>query len=240
MGCTKDFDRYQKDCDLLIGRQIIQKIVCEVKRGKEATVLCCKAHPEYCQRYLAVKIFKTGQYRNFKNKAGYLQGKVWDRRLLKRMARVREELWMETEFRVLDKLYRAEVSVPRPYDLCEHLLIMDFIGEEALAAPLLKDLSFEKKQARVVLDLLVTDVDRMLYNGVVHGDLSSYNILYHAGKPIIIDFPQAVDPSCHQDAGQLFLRDIVNVCEYFSDQGIGTNAYNLARELWRQYYPPEF
>jgi RIO kinase 1 len=90
----------------------------------------------------------------------------------------------------------------------------------------------EKAEARVLFDRILYNIEGMLRMDLVHGDLSAYNILYHGGEIVLIDFPQVVTPEGNRSAFEIFLRDVTRICEYFQRQGVERDAEGLARKLW--------
>jgi RIO kinase 1 len=208
-----------------------------IKRGKEASVLRCPAHPSLGVAEVALKVYKDEEFRNFRNDAAYLRGRVWKRRDLAHLKAFKDDLWVDTEYRVLDELREARVRVPRPYTQIGHAIIMDFVGVDGEAAVPLKDVRLSGDEAPRVFDEIVTAIDGMLRCGIIHGDLSAFNILYDGEHPVIIDFPQAVRVSTHDEPYELFRRDVQNVVSYFDRYGV-TDPERLTDELWGRYYLP--
>lgn len=209
-----------------------------VKRGKEASVLCCPAHRSLGVEYVALKIYKDQEFRNFRNDAAYLRGRVWKRRDLAHLKAFKDNLWVDTEYRVLEELSAAGVRTPRPYTQIGHGILMEYIGTDGEAAAPLKDVRLDADAAPRVFDEIVTAIDGMLRCGIIHGDLSAFNILYDGEHPVMIDFPQAVRVTTHDDPYGLFRRDVENVMAHFGRYGVdGTER--LAEELWERYYLPE-
>ncbi|MEM2539024.1 MAG: serine protein kinase RIO, partial [Candidatus Bathyarchaeia archaeon] len=137
-------------------------------------------------------------------------------------------LWAQKEFKNLNLAYEAKVRVPRPIAIRNNVLIMEFIGRNGVSAPLLKevDLKSPERMYRMVLSHV-----KRLYRGagLVHGDLSEYNIMVWRGKPVLFDFSQAV-PIEHPTSDQFLLRDLENINRYFSR--IGVNVIDI-EELYR-------
>jgi len=208
-----------------------------IKRGKEASVLCCPAHPSLGVPYVALKVYKDQEFRNFRNDAAYLHGRVWKRRDLAHLKAFKDDLWVDTEYRVLDELWEARVRVPRPYTQIGHGILMEFVGTDGEAAVPLKNVRLQGDDVGRVLSEIVEAIDRMLRCGIIHGDLSAFNILYDGEHPVIIDFPQAIRVSTHDEPYGLFRRDVENVVAYFQRYGAPAGA-DLADELWERYYLP--
>lgn len=112
----------------------------------------------------------------------------------------------------------------------------------AVAAPTLHLVALERAEAHSLFDQLLRNVEIMLSHGVVHGDLSAYNVLYcrrssseEEGEIKIIDFPQMVDPRANPDARAIFNRDVERLCQYFARFGVSANAPAIARDLWKRH-----
>lgn len=223
-----------------------------IKRGKEASVLCCPAHESLGVDSVALKVYKDEEFRNFRNDAAYLRGRVWKRRDLAHLKAVKDHIWVDTEYRVLSELSEAGVRVPRPFTQIGHAIAMQFVGADDEPAVPLKDARLEPDEARRVFAEVVDAIEGMLRCGFVHGDLSAFNILYDGEHPVVIDLPQAVQISTHDDPYALFRRDVENVQAYFARYGLdGTEvlaeaaeapglapATDLADELWGRYQLP--
>ena len=129
----------------------------------------------------------------------------------------------------------ADADVPTPYAMGNNAILMDFIGDVDMAAPPLQSLDLEPAEAQTIFDRTLTNIDLMLAHERIHGDLSAYNILYWDGKITLIDFPQVVSPQSNPAGWTIFLRDVIRICEYFEGQGIRSNPYELAADLWRSH-----
>ncbi len=238
-----DLMRYGESCVDFYNEKIISDIVRVVKQGKEATVICCRSHENMDSEYMAVKLYKEKKYRNFKRDKVYHIGRVWDQRLLRAIRKktavgqdAERSNWVSNEYDTLATLYDAGVNVPKPIAHTHDAIVMEFLGEQDLCSSLLKDTRLTKDEAKIVFTKLLDDIETMLEYGIVHGDLSAYNILYHEEEPYIIDFPQAVNPSVNQYAYDLLVRDIVNVCKYFKRYDIEANPDEIAKGFWKPRY----
>ena len=218
---------------------IIQEVVRPLMSGKEAQLYVVVAGG--VER--VAKVYKEADQRSFKQRTDYMDGRKVrnsrDRRAMakgSRHGRERDEqAWQSTEVDVIYKLRNAGVRVPNPYNFMDGVLIMDMVAdEEGEPAPRLGDLSFTPQQARFVYDSLMQQVVRMLCAGVVHGDLSDFNILLDDEGPVIIDFPQAVDASSNSSARRLLIRDVDNLHDFL---GRATHHPRLpyAQEMWTLY-----
>jgi RIO kinase 1 len=233
--------------------KLITGVLRRVKGGKEANVYCCAAHPDTGVELMAAKVYRPRQFRNLKNDAQYRQGRPVlngqgevidqrDWRAHKAIAQksrfgleITQTSWVEYEFQTMKRLHAAGVDVPRPFQNSEHALLMEYFGEVGMAAPTLHLIALERAEAQLLFDRLLRSVELMLAHGVVHGDLSAYNVLYWEGAVTIIDFPQMVDPRANPDARAIFARDVERLCQYFARFGVRANAPAIARDLWRRH-----
>ncbi len=134
------------------------------------------------------------------------------------------------------RLAHAGVRVPQPYNFFEGVLLMELVTDEhGDAAPRLNDCSFTPDEARRHHASLLTEVVRMLCAGVVHGDLSEFNILLGADGPVIIDLPQAVDAAGNNHAQRMLLRDVGNLRNFFARFAPELRATAYGPELWTLY-----
>jgi RIO kinase 1 len=114
-------------------------------------------------------------------------------------------------------------------------ILLEFIGDESGPAPLRKDVRLERDGARDVFNRLLWNVERFLACNRVHGDLSPFNILYWEGRAVIIDVPQAVDPTINRNADSLLLRDVANLCTHFRRYGIHADPNRIVGDLWMRW-----
>jgi RIO kinase 1 len=226
----------------------ITDVLRKIKAGKEASVYLCRAGEQIGQTLVAAKVYRPRMLRNLKNDNLYREGRVDlddEGRVLKDEGaahailtrsrygeQVRHQSWISYEYTALQALYAGGVDVPRPYEMAHNAILMDYLGDESMAAPALNEVDLDPGEAAVLFHHLYQDLDRMLAAGRVHGDLSAYNILYWDGRLTLIDFPQVVSPEGNRNAYSLFSRDMQRVCEYFIQQGVPLDPAGLARELW--------
>ncbi len=233
--------------------KLITGVLRRVKGGKEANVYCCAAHPTTGLELMAAKVYRPRQFRNLKNDAQYRQGRpvltVEGQVISPRDWRAHKAIqnktrfglqaaqtsWVEYEFLTMKRLHEAGADVPRPFQNSEHALLMEYFGEVTAAAPTLHLVAVERTEAQTLFERLLRNVEIMLAHGVVHGDLSAYNVLYWEGEIKIIDFPQMVDPRTNPDARALFSRDVERLCQYFARCGVRTDSAALARDFWRRH-----
>jgi RIO kinase 1 len=112
---------------------------------------------------------------------------------------------------------------------------MQFIGDHAVAAPILNSVSLDTREAKVLFERVIHNIDLMLKHNCIHGDLSAYNILYWDGEIKLIDFPQIVIPESNPSAWKIFQRDVMRVCQYFSTQGLDCDSKKIATDLWTSH-----
>ena len=227
--------------------ELIDEVVSIVKSGKEAVVYCCRGGPKADAELVAAKVYKPRSFRSFRNDATYREGRVIlnkrdARAVAKRTGHGREiysAQWTNPEWEVLRQLYRAGADVPRPLAHSSGALLMEFIGsQDEGAAPSLKGADLSPAEAEAAYVRLLENVQLWLYSYVIHGDLSPYNVLYWADQPVVIDFPQAVDPRFNLNAYALLQRDLDNIGRYFERFGIPNEASLLTEQFWAAYERP--
>lgn len=219
-----------------------------VKGGKEAAVYQCVAGPSIPQQFVAAKIYRPRRFRNLRNDALYRQGRDHldaDGKHLKddRAARaiqagtargkmLAHTSWLAHELTALQTLHDAGADVPRPLASGPNVILMDYLGDESRPARALNEVSLDPAEAWVLFERVLANVELMLEQDIVHGDLSAYNILYQDGRVTLIDFPQVIDPHRNPAARAIFDRDLERVCGYFRAQGVDCDAPSLAEEIW--------
>ena len=219
----------------------VSEVLGMINDGKEATVYLCRARPEATDaEFVAAKMYRARKFRAFATESTYINPeKVRDRRMRKaiqqRTRRGRDaahQHWIEREWNALETLHTAGASVPRPYMRCGDGILMEYLGRGDTRAPALIELALSREEAQRVLPLVLRDVEILLACGLVHGDLSAYNILYLDDTPRLIDLPQALRIDDADDPWPLFLRDMTNVCDYFIRRGVEVDALDVALRLW--------
>src|SRR5262245_56361633 len=177
-----------------------------VNDGKEATVYRCRARPTLPDwtaeppALLAAKMYRARKFRAFATESQYLDGRdVRDRRMRKAIQgrtrkgkRASHHLWIDREWDALNLLHAAGASVPKPYAHCADGILMEYLGHGPTRAPALVELHLEPEEAERVFTSLVRDLEILVQCGLVHGDLSAFNVLYLDDAPRMIDLPQAV------------------------------------------------
>jgi RIO kinase 1 len=210
----------------LISDHIIDQMDFPLSTGKEAN-LFRGTTPEHT--FVAIKIYRTSTM-TFKHIANYIEG---DPRFKSGFTNRRDiiEEWAKKEFKNLDLLQQAHVRAPAPLRRLHNILIMDYIGDKHRAAPLLKDVPLKDPQK--VYDEILTFIARMYNIGIVHADLSAFNILMFQQKPYIIDVGQAVLLE-HPSAAQFMKRDIHNIVSYFKKYDISADEQVLFEKLTKK------
>jgi RIO kinase 1 len=151
---------------------------------------------------------------------------------------IRHQSWIAHEFYTLRTLFDLGADVPQPYEMAPKAILMDYLGDETLPAPLLNEVTLKPSEVSLLFECLLRNLHLLLASGLVHGDLSAYNILYWKGDLTLIDFPQVVPVQGNRSAYAIFERDISRLCEYFIDQGLTLQPRHLAAQLWTEHgYP---
>jgi RIO kinase 1 len=233
--------------------ELITDVLASVKGGKEANVYRCEAHQHTGESLLAVKVYRPRQFRNMSNNKMYRDGrailtpdgrpvKETDHRMMRAIGKktafgqqVSDTSWLMHEFNTLAKLHALGAAVPKPFAANENALLMSYYGDEQRAAPALNGVRLERDEAQPLFEEVMRNIELMLAEGLVHGDLSAYNILYWEGKVILIDFPQITHVATNRNAHEIFRRDVARVCGYFAAQGVRVDPERLADELWSRY-----
>jgi RIO kinase 1 len=225
---------------------LVAEVLYPIKSGKEATVYCCRAGPRLKADLVAAKVYKPRALRAFRDDSVYREGRVImnqrDRRAAAKKTdfggKVQSALWQNHEWDVLKVLQAAGADVPKPLAHSSGGMLLEFIGDADGAAPVLKEVDLRRDEAQALFDRLLDNVQLWLACNVVHGDLSAYNVLYQAGDPVVIDFPQACDPRFNTNAFRLLVRDIENLGRYFGRFGVTCDAFGLADRYWAVWERP--
>ncbi|MES2354082.1 MAG: PA4780 family RIO1-like protein kinase [Pseudomonadota bacterium] len=229
-----------KRLEPLIQDGLVDEVIRQLMSGKEATVYVVRCGDNIC----CAKVYKEAEKRSFRQAALYQEGrKVKNSRQARAMEKgtrygrkVQEEVWQNAEVDALHRLAAVGVRVPQPYNFFEGVLLMELVtDEEGNAAPRLNDLVLTEERAREYHGILLTEVVRMLCAGIIHGDLSEYNILVDGNGPVIIDLPQAVDAAGNNNARSMLLRDVDNLATYFSRFVPELGASEYGQEIWSIY-----
>ena len=224
----------------LLAEGLIDSVVRQLKSGKEADVYVVRCGEETC----ADKIYKEAHKRSFRQAVDYTENrKVRNSRQARAMAKrttfgrqQQEAAWQSAEVDALYRLAAAGVRVPRPNNFHDGVLLMELVADDqGDAAPRLNDLSFSEAEALQHHDTMIGEVVRMLCAGVIHGDLSEFNILLAADGPVIIDLPQAVDAAGNNHAPRMLMRDVDNLRTFFGQHAPALLSTQYGPEIWALY-----
>ena len=224
----------------LIEEGLIDTVVRQLMSGKEAMVYVVRCGGET----RCAKVYKEATERSFRQAVDYTENrKVKNSRQARAMAKgtrfgrqAQEAAWQSAEVDALYRLAAAGVRVPQPYNFCDGVLLMELVTDEhGDAAPRLNDVEFTPEDARRHHASLLVEVLRMLCAGVVHGDLSEFNILLGADGPVIIDLPQAIDAAGNNHASRMLLRDVANLRNFFGRFAPELLRTDFGLEIWDLY-----
>lgn len=224
----------------LVDEGLIDAVLRQLMSGKEATVYVVRCGEDI----RCAKVYKEADQRGFRQAAAYQEGrKVRNSRQARAMEKgtrygrkMQEEAWQSAEVDALYRVAAAGVRVPKPHICFEGVLLMDLVTDAAgHVAPRLNDVELTEELALKYHAQLLQQVVLMLCAGVIHGDLSEYNILLGAEGPVIIDLPQAIDAAGNTEAGPMLERDVANLTAYFSRFAPQLAATQYGKEIWGLY-----
>jgi RIO kinase 1 len=219
---------------------LIDTVVRQLMSGKEAMVYVVRCGDDT----RCAKIYKEATQRSFRQAVDYTENrKVKNSRSARAMAKgskfgrqEQEAAWQSAEVDALYRLAAAGVRVPQPYNFHDGVLLMELVVDaEGDAAPRLNDVEFSAQEALAHHATLIAEVVRMLCAGVIHGDLSEFNILLAADGPVIIDLPQAVDAAGNNHAQRMLLRDVANLRDFFGKFAPALLRTDYGSEIWSLY-----
>jgi len=229
-----------KRLEPLIEDGLVDDVIRQLISGKEATVFVVRCGDDV----RCAKVYKEANKRSFRQSVDYTEGrKVKNSRQARAMEKgskygrkAREDAWQSAEVDALYRLAAAGVRVPKPYNFHEGVLLMELVTDEhGNAAPRLSDVEFTAADARAHHHTLLREVVRMLCAGIVHGDLSEFNILLGSEGPVIIDLPQAVDAAGNNHASSMLERDVGNLTAYFGRFAPELLTTQYGKEIWSLY-----
>ena len=221
----------------LIDEGLVDEVLRPLMSGKEASVYVVRCGDDI----RCAKVYKDASQRSFKKAVQYQEGrKVRSSRRARAMEKgssfgreQAEESWQNAEVDALYKLADAGVRVPVPYGCFDGILLMELILDaEGDVAPRLNDIQLSAEQARRDHKTMMQDILRMLSVGLVHGDLSEFNVLQDPQGPVIIDLPQAVDAAANNNAQWMLERDVNNITQYYAQFAPELAATKYAKEIW--------
>ena len=224
----------------LLAHGVIEEVLRPLMSGKEAEVFLVVADGE--ER--VAKVYKNAQFRSFQHRAEYTEGRGVrssreQRAMNKRSKHGRsktEDAWRSAEVDAIQLLRGAGVRVPEPFAFTEGVLVMELVkGVDGEPAPRLVDTHFSEEEATEVFHVLLREVVKMLCAGIIHADLSDFNVLMSADGPVIIDFPQAIDPARNQGARKMLVRDVKNLTSFLGRFAPKLRKTEYGPEMWDLY-----
>jgi RIO kinase 1 len=224
----------------LLEQGLIHEVIRPLMSGKEAAVYVVAAQEGIC----VAKVYKDAEHRSFRQRSAYIEGRQVrnsrQRRAMEKGSKYGKEqteaAWQNAEVDALYKLHAAGLRVPRPIMFSDGVLLMDMVmNSDGEPAPRLCDCNFTPEQAWRVLEFVVYQVAGMLCNGLIHGDLSEYNVLLAWDGPMIIDLPQAIDAAHNQSARSLLVRDVENITNFLARSNPGLAEARFGQEMWGLY-----
>ena len=224
----------------LVDDGVIDSVVRQLMSGKEAMVFVVRCGVES----RCAKVYKEADKRSFRQAVDYTENrKTKNSRQARAIAKgtrfgreSQEKAWQSAEVSALFRLAAAGVRVPRPYNFHAGVLLMELVtDEDGNAAPRLNDVEMTQDIAIDLHRCLIGEVVRMLSAGIVHGDLSEFNILLGADGPVIIDLPQAVDAAGNNHAPRMLVRDVDNLRRFFGRFAPDLLATDYGKEIWARY-----
>jgi RIO kinase 1 len=219
---------------------LIDEVLSQLMSGKEADVYVVRSG----SKIRAAKVYKEASKRSFKKAVTYQEGrKVRNSRRARAMEKgskfgrkQQEDTWQNAEVDALQRVARAGVRVPETFGCVEGVLLMELItGEDGNVAPRLSEVSMPVEQALEDHDVMMQYVVRMLCAGVIHGDLSEFNVLVDEYGPVVIDMPQAVNAAANNNAEAMLKRDVNNMREYYGRFAPELLTTRYADEIWALY-----
>jgi RIO kinase 1 len=224
----------------LVEEGLVDEVVRQLISGKEATVYVVRCGDDI----RCAKVYKEATQRSFHQAVAYQEGRrVKNSRQARAMGKgtrygkkMAEEVWQNAEVDALYRLASAGVRVPTPYICFEGVLLMELItGPDGNAAPRLQDMVLTREEALSLHAKLLKQVVLMLMAGVIHGDLSEYNVLVDANGPVIIDLPQAIDAAGSSVAASMLERDVDNLARFFAKDAPELLQSRYGKEIWSLY-----
>ncbi len=224
----------------LVTDGLIDTVLRQLMSGKEAMVYVVQNG----DHVLCAKVYKEANKRSFRQAVDYTEGrKIKNSRQARAMAKgsrygrqEQEAAWQSAEVDALHRLANAGVRVPTPYNFHEGVLLMELVVDaNGEPAPRLNDIALSEADARQYHAFLIRQVVRMLCAGIVHGDLSEFNVLLDANGPVIIDLPQAIDAAANNNAKAMLERDVENLATYFGQFAPDLLNTHYGKEIWALY-----
>ena len=229
-----------KSFEMLVQNGLVDEVICQLMSGKEAEVYVVLSAGEI----RCAKVYKEAGRRSFSQQAQYQEGrKVRNSRRSRAMEKhssygrkEQENAWQNAEVDALQRLAAAGVRVPKLHCYFGGVLLMELVADaDGNAAPRLNDMELTPALAREYHRRLIDQIVLMLCAGLVHGDLSEYNVLVGSDGPVIIDLPQAVDAAGNNNAARMLERDVDNMAAYFGRFAPELLTTQFGKEIWKLY-----
>jgi RIO kinase 1 len=218
----------------------LDELIAGIKTGKEASVFLGRN----ADGLVAVKMYTDLRVRSFKRDSSYREGRfIGDSRIQKAIEQgsqagldAHQILWVQEEFRQMKHLYGHGVNVPKAIAVNGISLVMEFIGDEdGNPAPRISDLKMEREKAGEAFRQAVQNLKLIVRSGRVHGDYSTFNILWYKEMAVVIDFPQVIEFKNNPNANAFLERDVHSLCKSFRKQGVNADKANVLREVRAGY-----
>ena len=224
------------DLNQLSKMGFLDELISGIKTGKEGSVFLGRNS----DGFVAVKVYTDLRVRSFRRDESYREGRfIGDSRLERAIEQGSQKglnahqiLWVQEEFRQMKHLYEHGVNVPKAIAVNGISLIMEFIGDEnGNPSPRISDLKMEKAEAEEAFRQSVQNLKRIVSSGRVHGDYSTFNILWHKEKAVVIDFPQVMEIRNNRNAQAFLERDVHSLCKSFRRQAVKADDAKILREV---------
>jgi RIO kinase 1 len=224
------------DLNKLSKMGFLDELISGIKTGKEGSVFLGKNS----EGFVAVKVYTDLRVRSFKRDESYREGRfIGDSRIERAIEQGSEKgidahqiLWVQEEFRQMKHLHEHGVTVPEAIAVNGLALVMEFIGDESgNPAPRISDLHLEEDEAEEAFRQSVRNLQLIVSSGRVHGDYSTFNILWHADRAVVIDFPQVMELKNNRNAHAFLERDVHSLCKSFQKQGVKADEFKVLREV---------
>ena len=224
------------DLNQLSKMGLLDELVTGIKTGKEASVYLGRN----AEGFVAVKVYTDLRVRSFRHDESYREGRyIGDSRIERAIEQGSEKgidahqiLWVQEEFRQMWQLYEQGVSVPKAVAVNGITILMEFIGdEEGNPAPRISDIDMDAEEAQEAFRQSVHNLKLIVRSGRVHGDYSTFNILWHEQRAVVIDFPQVMEIKHNRNARSFLERDVRSLCKSFSKHGVMADEGKILKEL---------
>ena len=214
----------------------LDELICGIKTGKEGSVFLGRNE----KGLVAVKVYTDLRVRSFKRDEAYREGRfIGDSRIERAIEQGSEKgvdahqiLWVQEEFRQMKQLAEHGVRVPQALAVNGLTIVMEFIGDEdGTPAPRISDLKMEREEAEEAFRQSIANLKQIVRAGRVHGDYSTFNLLWHEDRAVVIDFPQVMEFKHNRNAQAFLERDVRSLCKSFRKQGVQADPTSLLREI---------